>query len=105
MPLEKRERLTLLNCYLALEAFKRADDADQKEQARRNAINGLRQLLNVRAGDRNQVEPDSPLNFLFAALDHCEAEGMSHSELVAAFNEHAESRSARLPVARPEARI
>ncbi len=101
MQSDKAERLVLLNAAMALAAFKTVPKAgtepDGKEKARRSALGGLQELLQIR-GAYNRV-PEDPLNLLFAALDHCEAEGKSHRELVDAFNEHAESRASRLRAA------
>ncbi|MFN3883245.1 MAG: hypothetical protein ACK4Q4_00625 [Rhodocyclaceae bacterium] len=106
MQFDKAERYAVLNAILALTAFKpaRAGEPDKRELGRRSAINGLTELLGGRAKGRFQAEPDSPANVLFAALDHCEAEGMTHAELVQAFNDHAESGRRALQQCRTEAR-
>lgn len=106
MPFDKRERYVVLNAVLALGAFKpaKAGEPDKRELGRRSAINGLTELLSGRSDGRYQAEPDSPANLLFAVLDHCEAEGMTHAELVQAFNEHAESGRRAMQHCRTEAR-
>ncbi|WP_341893859.1 hypothetical protein [Ferrovibrio terrae] len=91
----------IINAVLALSAFRRKGD-DPKEQMRADAQAGLLRLLRGKPDVLRHSDPDSCINLLFAVLDHCEAEGMTHRALADAFNEHAESgrRAQQLATAR-----
>lgn len=84
------QRNVLIECCLVLSLFRNKGASDARETARQNAQKLAHRALHAEAGAPAAVDPESPVSLLLRALDYCDAEGVPHSELVEAFNSHAE---------------
>lgn len=85
-------RNVLVNCGLALAAYRaRPGSSDKREPARHAAELLVRRALHdLRQGrGPSDVAPESPLNLLLAALDYCDDAGVPHSDVIATVNSHA----------------